>query len=125
MVCLSYNLPYGLLDGNGWWEKSKARPEDDRFVVLRTLLELPQLTANCLNAVDSEGRTALHEAASLPSATAVRLLLAARAEVTVVDHSGQTAQTVAIRTGQTQAAALLLQTAVAQHHSVAAAAASS
>ena len=102
---------------------------------MRTLLHLPQLTINQLDCGDYVGRTALHEAASLQfvdlaecpervasdgriskrdvafnqegSATAVRLLLDARAAVTVVDHSGQTPLDAALLAGQTEAARLL------------------
>ena len=44
------------------WEPG---PEKDRFAVLRVLLELPQVSTRQINSVDHEGRTALHEAASL------------------------------------------------------------
>ena len=94
----------------------KSGPDDDPLAVLRTLLKIPQLGTTHLNSLDHEGRTALHEAASLQivdsssqhgSTSAVRLLLDARAAVTVVDHSGQTALQVALRAGQKEAAALL------------------
>jgi ankyrin repeat protein len=94
----------------------KSGPDEDRLAVLRTLLDIPQLGTAQLNSLDSEGRTALHEAASLQfvdpgsqhgSTSAVRLLVDAKAAVTVVDHSGQTALHVALRASQKEAAALL------------------
>eukprot|EP01051_Picozoa_sp_SAG22_P005518 SAG22_NODE_330_length_12211_cov_6.451948_5_plen_192_part_00 len=96
----------------------------DRFAALRALLQLPEVRSK-LDSRDSEGRAALHDAASLVfrdelaegagaseeslarAATALRLLLDAGATVTVVDNEGQTPHDVASRCGQTVALGLL------------------
>ena len=62
-----------------------------------------------VNALDSSGRTLLHDAALTGNTSAMQLLLSRGAHVQTTDRSGQTALNMAARNGHTEAVAMLLQ----------------